>query len=207
LINFSKYNIKCNDLGIVHDESTAIVDALKEAFATSDILITTGSVSMGDRDLLKPILLKEFNAEVVFGRLNMRPGKPTTFATCVYQKRRKYVFALPGNPVSAFVTCNLLVVPALMHWMGDDKYQPVRINVELDEDVQLDPRPHYARAVMCYSKGHMCPLVRLTGNQVICPCLNIPNSICTYICMKLYCLFDYSDQQSFDELIGSERSN
>ncbi|XP_077291285.1 molybdenum cofactor synthesis protein cinnamon [Arctopsyche grandis] len=162
----SKYNIKCTDLGIVHDESTAIVETLNHAFQISDILITTGSVSMGDRDLLKPILLKEFNADIVFGRLNMRPGKPSTFATCMYQKRRKYIFALPGNPVSAFVTCNLLVVPALMYWMGHDKYELTRINVELDEDVPLDPRPHYARAMMRYSKERVCPTATITGNQI-----------------------------------------
>lgn len=121
---------------------------------------------MGDKDLLKPILQKKFQAKIAFGRLNMRPGKPTTFATCVFENKKKYIFALPGNPVSAYVTCNLLVIPALSYWSGKDDYQLIRINVQLNEDVQLDPRPHYARAVMRYSPTSSCPLVTLTKNQV-----------------------------------------
>jgi len=71
-----------------------------------DILVTTGGVSMGERDLVKPYL--ENQGSVHFGRLNMKPGKPTTFATL----GGKLVFALPGNPVSCFVTCHLFVIPA-----------------------------------------------------------------------------------------------
>jgi gephyrin len=63
-----------------------------------DIIITTGGVSMGELDLVKPYLEKK--GEVFFGRLNMKPGKPTTFA----KLNDKLFFALPGNPVSSFVT-------------------------------------------------------------------------------------------------------
>ena len=61
---------------------------------------------MGELDLVKPYIEK--NGEVFFGRLNMKPGKPTTFGRI----NNSLIFALPGNPVSAFVTSHLFVVPA-----------------------------------------------------------------------------------------------
>jgi gephyrin len=62
---------------------------------------------MGIKDLIKPYI--EQKGKVVFGRLNMKPGKPTTFGVI----DEKLIFALPGNPVSCFVTFNLFVIPAL----------------------------------------------------------------------------------------------
>lgn len=60
---------------------------------------------MGEFDLVKPYLAE--NGQVIFGRINMKPGKPTTFA----KLNKALVFALPGNPVSAFVCEHLFVVP------------------------------------------------------------------------------------------------
>lgn len=59
-----------------------------------DLIITTGGVSMGAKDLIKPYLAE--HGEILFGRLNMKPGKPTTFA----RLNSKLIFSLPGNPVS-----------------------------------------------------------------------------------------------------------
>ena len=73
-----------------------------------DILITSGGVSMGEKDLIKPYL--ESHGEVIFGRLNMKPGKPTTFARL---NDNKLVFSLPGNPVSCFVTAHLFISKSL----------------------------------------------------------------------------------------------
>lgn len=65
---------------------------------------------MGERDNVKPFL--EMNGEVLFGRLNMKPGKPTTMATLNTNLKKVLFFALPGNPVSAYVTANLFVITA-----------------------------------------------------------------------------------------------
>jgi gephyrin len=62
---------------------------------------------MGEYDLVKPYLEKQGNIQ--FGRLNMKPGKPTTFATL----NKSLVFSLPGNPVSSFVTAYLFVIPSI----------------------------------------------------------------------------------------------
>ncbi len=61
---------------------------------------------MGEYDLVKPFL--ESRGTIFFGRLNMKPGKPTTFA----RVDGKLVFSLPGNPVSCFVSCHLFAIPA-----------------------------------------------------------------------------------------------
>jgi molybdopterin biosynthesis enzyme len=67
---------------------------------------------MGELDLVKPYL--ELKGSVLFGRLNMKPGKPTTFG----KMNNALVFCLPGNPVSAFVTTNLFLVPAAKFLSG-----------------------------------------------------------------------------------------
>lgn len=68
--------------------------------------------------MVKDVLLKDLKCEIHFARLNMKPGKPTTFATTIYQGKRKLFFCLPGNPVSAIVTFNLVVLPCLKQIMG-----------------------------------------------------------------------------------------
>ena len=100
---------------------------------------------MGQKDLIKPYV--ESQGEVYFGRLNMKPGKPTTFGRLNDSK----IFSLPGNPVSCFVTFTLLVLPAIKFMSGFPEslaFQP-KIRVSLHPNtVKLDPeRPEYHRAV------------------------------------------------------------
>lgn len=91
----------------------AHVSAIKEGLERADILLTTGGTSMGPTDLLKPVIERHFNGTIHFGRVTVKPGKPTTFATVPFQNILKPVFALPGNPASALVTFYVFVVPAL----------------------------------------------------------------------------------------------
>lgn len=123
---------------------------------------------MGERDLLKHVLINHFNGEVMFGRVNMKPGKPTVFIKC---GNGYYVFALPGNPVSAYVTSHLFVIPALKS-MTRLQWKWPKINVELDRDYPLDCRPEYARANFVLEDGKPLPIATLTGNQVIIYCNN-----------------------------------
>lgn len=82
------------------------------------MLLTTGGTSMGPTDLLKPVIERHFNGTIHFGRVAVKPGKPTTFATIPHAGGSKPVFALPGNPASALVTFNVFVVPALRRLGG-----------------------------------------------------------------------------------------
>jgi gephyrin len=92
----------------------AHVAAIKRGLDMADILLTTGGTSMGPTDLLKPVIERHFNGTVHFGRVTVKPGKPTTFATIPSPgEMLKPIFALPGNPASALVTFHVFVVPAL----------------------------------------------------------------------------------------------
>lgn len=106
------------DMGIAIDDENVMIDSIRTALEHVDVLVTTGSVSMGDRDMLKPILTHVFKADIHFGRVNMKPGKPTTFATCEYDGKTKYLLCLPGNPVSATVTAHLFAIPLLHRLAG-----------------------------------------------------------------------------------------
>uniref|UniRef100_A0A914YFD1 molybdopterin molybdotransferase n=1 Tax=Panagrolaimus superbus TaxID=310955 RepID=A0A914YFD1_9BILA len=74
----------------------------------------SGGVSMGEKDLVKAVLKDDFGFTIHFGRVFMKPGLPSTFATGTFENNdRRYIFALPGNPVSAWVACQLFAIPSL----------------------------------------------------------------------------------------------
>lgn len=156
------------DLGIATDEPDSVYQIFKNAMEKSDVIISTGGVSMGDKDLVKDVLIKDFNCEIHFARLNMKPGKPTTFASCLYNGKRKLLFCLPGNPVSAIVTFNLLVVPCLKKMIGHKNVFHTEIKVKSEFETILDPRPEYHRAFLSWSDQTLdspFPSAFSTGNQ------------------------------------------
>ena len=100
---------------------------------------------MGELDLLKPTIERSLNGTIHFGRVAMKPGKPTTFATIPSPSQTKTIFALPGNPASALVTFHLFVLPSLRKAGGMEKPMLPIARVQLAQDVKLDPRPEYHR--------------------------------------------------------------
>lgn len=154
------------DLGIACDTPDSLLVRLRSAFNKLDVIITTGGVSMGEKDLVRDVLLKDLHAHVHFGRVFMKPGKPTTFATLIHNSQKKLFFGLPGNPVSAIVTCNLYVLPALRKMEGDRNPKGTVAKARLDCDVELDIRPEYHRCVLDWSTSDGLPLAHSTGNQI-----------------------------------------
>ncbi len=145
-------------LGIVRDaaelQRTAILAGLEQA----DVLLTSGGVSMGTRDLIKPLLAEL--GTVHFGRIAFKPGKPTTFATA----RGKLIFGLPGYPVSSLVSFEVFVRPALRRLQGDRRPERARVCVELRDPIQAPPdRPEYQRAIVSWEDGRL--VARSTGAQ------------------------------------------
>jgi len=114
-------NCAPTDLGIVTDDDgiDAISSRLNQILWGNDetegidVLVATGGISMGEKDIMERVFVRGMGGKVHFGRMNMKPGKPTTFITIDKDHSRKLVFALPGNPVSASVCCELLVRPCL----------------------------------------------------------------------------------------------
>lgn len=169
------------DMGIAPDEPQALLDALQKSLSCADVVVTTGGVSMGEKDLLKSILTTDLNATLHFGRINMKPGKPTTFATCDFNDEKRLVFGLPGNPVSATVTSHLFVLPALRKMLGYSNPLPPVIKATTLEDLHLDPRPEYHRAVLSWTSGESTPTVKSTGNQISSRLLSCSSSNCLLI--------------------------
>ncbi|PHH68997.1 hypothetical protein CDD82_137 [Ophiocordyceps australis] len=157
------------DLGIVGDKPGALEETLRKGLRQVDVLITTGGVSMGELDLLKPTVERALGGTIHFGRVAMKPGKPTTFATVQVKDASgtrvvKPVFSLPGNPASALVTFYLFVLPALHKMSGQSPVSLPKVPVVLAHDFSMDDRPEYHRAVVAV--GHDGRLVATsTGGQ------------------------------------------
>ncbi|KAK6497615.1 hypothetical protein TWF481_012020 [Arthrobotrys musiformis] len=156
------------DLGIAKDQPGTLEETLKASFSKVDVIITTGGVSMGEKDLLKPTIERTFAGTIHFGRVAMKPGKPTTFATIPFKNKiSKPIFSLPGNPASATVTFHLFVLPALRQFsgfIGDDVYLPKAL-VTTDQDLVLDPRPEYHRAAVRIDRSSGNLVAKSTGGQ------------------------------------------
>ena len=109
---------------------------------------------MGELDLLKPTIERSLGGTIHFGRVSMKPGKPTTFATVPVksafgERTTKVIFSLPGNPASAVVTYHLFVLPALHKMAGVEPVGLPRVKVVLGEDVRLDAkRNEYHRVIV-----------------------------------------------------------
>lgn len=135
------------DLGIAGDDAADLESRLLRGLDEADVVLSTGGVSMGELDLIKPLL--DRLGTVHFGRVRLKPGKPCTFATIDRKGRRRLVFGLPGNPVSGLVTFLLLVVPALRKLAGWSDPNLKRVQAHLAQTLALDPvRPEYHRATL-----------------------------------------------------------
>jgi gephyrin len=162
------------DLGIARDTPEGELEQnLRGGFRTHDldVIITTGGVSMGELDLLKPTIERSLGGTVHFGRVSMKPGKPTTFASVPFkesssgEKVEKLVFGLPGNPASAIVTAHLFVLPALQKMCGKEGNGLEKVMVKVSEKIKCDKeRVEYHRVVVSASEEGML-VAKSTGMQ------------------------------------------
>jgi len=135
-----------------------------------DVIVTSGGVSMGELDLLKPTIERSLGGTIHFGRVSMKPGKPTTFATVPLtgdtgESKTKVIFSLPGNPASAVVTYHLFVLPSLHQMSGICPAGLPKVKVVLDQEIRMDPkRAEYHRAVVTAKSDGMLHAVS-TGFQ------------------------------------------
>lgn len=145
-------------LGIARDDAALQRAKILEGLARADVLITSGGVSMGTRDYIKP-LLAELGV-VQFGRIAFKPGKPTMCATV----GSRIMFGLPGNPVSSLVSFEVFVRPALRRLQGDPQPQRPLVQVTLASTINPSPdRPEYQRAIVVWQNGQL--VATTTGAQ------------------------------------------
>jgi molybdopterin molybdotransferase len=113
------------------DDADVLRDAMEEALESADAVVTSGGVSVGEKDLVKGTLLN-LGVEQVFWGIKLKPGKPVFFGT----RDDARFFGLPGNPVSAMVCFELFVRPALMKMMGREDARRPRLEVYFDENIE-----------------------------------------------------------------------
>jgi molybdopterin molybdotransferase len=130
--------VHCGD---VLETTVALLD---RHLSAQDMIVLSGGVSVGDHDQIKPAL-KRLGITPELWRVSVKPGKPFLFA----QARSCFVFGLPGNPVSSFVTFHLFVRPAILRWLGASDVDPPCLRVAVGTAVANDSdRPHYIRGVL-----------------------------------------------------------
>ena len=130
-------------LGIARDDPDHLASMIEEGLQ-SDVLITTGGVSMGDYDYLQDVF-GVLGVNILFWKVAQKPGKPMTFGT----RGDKPIFALPGNPVSATLSFELYVRPALRRMMGHRRLFRPTVTVVLAEDVRKKPgRRNFIRGIV-----------------------------------------------------------
>lgn len=159
------------DLGIASDKAGTLEIKLRGAMRSADVVITTGGVSMGELDLLKPTIEQKLGGTIHFGRVNMKPGKPTTFATVPFKESSgerctKVIFSLPGNPASAVVTYHLFVLHALHLMAGIAPAGLPRVKVTAKERIRCDgKRQEYVRAIVSADRTGSGLVAETTGGQ------------------------------------------
>ncbi|MEA3498322.1 MAG: molybdopterin molybdotransferase MoeA [Campylobacterota bacterium] len=104
-----KYGASVNQMGVVKDDRASITALLENALTTSDIVVTTGGVSVGDYDYVKDIIKDELGCDLLFQGVNIKPGQHILFA----KKANKYIVGLPGFAYSSTVTFLLYILPLI----------------------------------------------------------------------------------------------
>jgi molybdopterin molybdotransferase len=137
------------DLGIVPDRREATVEALREAAAGSDLILTSGGVSVGEEDHIKPAVQQLGSLDL--WQIAMKPGKPFAHgripSTSPGQAAAAHFIGLPGNPVSSFVTFLLLVRPFLLKLQGATRLAPQSVLLPAHFDwPRADKRREFLRA-------------------------------------------------------------
>ncbi|MDP9971610.1 molybdopterin molybdotransferase [Variovorax paradoxus] len=138
-----------NDLGIVPDKREATIEALRGAAESSDLIITTGGVSVGEEDHIKAAV--QALGELQLWSLSMKPGKPFAYGSIARAggeaQGRCHVTGLPGNPVSSFLTFLLLVRPFLLTLQGASRVAPEPVQMRADFGwPRADRRREFLRA-------------------------------------------------------------
>jgi molybdopterin molybdotransferase len=148
------------DMGVVRDDPLLLERAFESAAATADVVITSGGVSVGEADFVKPLMDKL--GEVVFWKIAMKPGRPLAYGRI----GRAHFFGLPGNPVSVMVTFYQFVRDALLVLQGQREVAPMpTFKATLAAPIRKVPgRTEFQRGILA-PDGTGGYMVRTTGEQ------------------------------------------
>ncbi|MEY3748032.1 MAG: molybdenum cofactor synthesis domain protein [Pseudomonadota bacterium] len=156
----TRMGVEIIDMGVMRDVPELLEQALKDAAASADVILTSGGVSVGEADFMKQLLEKL--GQVVFWKIAMKPGRPLAYG----KVGNAHYFGLPGNPVSVMVTFYQFVREALLVLMGqpDPAPQPLLDVVCTGEIRKLPGRTEFQRGILFPAENGSWQ-VRPTGNQ------------------------------------------
>ena len=155
----TRLGVEMRDLGVVRDDPAALEAAFRDAAAWADAIVTTGGVSVGEADFVKPMMAKL--GEALFWRIAMRPGRPMAFGRI----GDAHLFGLPGNPVAVMVTFYQFVREALLQLAGRSAgMAPALLEAHAAEPLRkVAGRTEYQRGVLFREGGEL--KVKTTGQQ------------------------------------------
>jgi molybdopterin molybdotransferase len=135
------FGCELHDYGIVPDSLEATRAVLRRAAGECDLIVTSGGVSVGDADFVKPAV--EAEGKLLMWKIAMKPGRPLAFGSI----QNSFFIGLPGNPVSSFVTFLIFVRPFLLRSQGMLAVEPRSIQARADFDwTEPDARREFLRA-------------------------------------------------------------
>jgi molybdopterin molybdotransferase len=148
------------DLGIVGDSEHTIGEAIEHGVATCDAVLTTGGVSMGDRDYVKVVL--DHLGQMRWMQIAIKPAKPLAFGTVGHVP----IFGLPGNPVSSMVSFELFARPALRRMGGHTELYRPMVNAVASEGIRRkrDGKTHFVRVIATHDQQGSWA-IRSAGHQ------------------------------------------
>jgi molybdopterin molybdotransferase len=154
--------VEVKGLGIAPDDPEALRKLVVDSLSEVDVLVTSGGVSVGTHDHVKPLL--ESLGKVHVGRVKLKPGKPFTFATISAGDRGRLAFGLPGFPVSSLVTFEVFVRPALRKMQGFASLQRPTLPVRLAYDARATAdRTEFQRVTLKRQGSEL--VAQTTGSQ------------------------------------------
>ena len=138
--------------GIAKDTESSTYQKISEALRASDVILISGGVSMGDFDYV-PAIFDKLGVRTIFKSIAVQPGKPTVFGVIT----DKYLFGLPGNPVSSFVQFEMLVKPLLFKLMGLD-HKPQVFKLEMGETYKRKKSKRKSFLPVFFKDGKVYPV-------------------------------------------------
>ena len=154
----SELPVEIKDMGVARDNERILIKKLKECSGLSDIIITTGGVSVGDADYIKSALKKA--GKVNFWKIAIKPGRPLAFGKI----KNASFFGLPGNPVSAAVTFQIFIIPAIKKMLNMLTSSKLAVNAIVKSTLSKKKgRVEYKRGLLEQKNG--INIVNTTGLQ------------------------------------------
>jgi molybdopterin molybdotransferase len=176
----NEMNMTAVNLGFVKDNKEKLRESIARALDSDiDILLTSGGVSVGKYDYLNEIFI-ELGIEIKFWKVNIKPGKPLVFAVFKKNEKQKFIFGLPGNPVSAFVTFALFVKPAVEHLYGVELIKSA--NAEIEEAIiKNDNKRNFLRGILTFNFDERKYFVKAAPAQSSGDMVQLSNANCLIV--------------------------